>query len=205
MSGSPGWRNFSNTRTTRAKHDVASGDVERLVYTRSRTGTFWSPRISTQAGTLLTAYAELCRTGPYELKTEAKKKVVTAVKATAQNLGNTPTVQAANHETDPAIIEAYLNGLIPTLNEWKDKTGSNSPCRYDQRSGRAEILKRAGNRRKESPPNFSLKNRPTTDTNYPTPRVAENQTTDSFVVANSATLTPTQPTPSIAMQAFCGH
>ena len=65
--------------------------------------------------------------------------MVAAVKATAQRLGNTPAVCRKSY-IHPAIIEAYLDGsLIPTLNEWKSKTNSNSSRRL--RSNEAAVLK----------------------------------------------------------------
>jgi DNA topoisomerase-1 len=58
--------------------------------------------------------------------TRRKENVVAAVKATAQSLGNTPAVCRKSY-IHPAIIEAYLDGsLIPRLDEWKGKSGSNS-------------------------------------------------------------------------------
>jgi DNA topoisomerase-1 len=142
----PGQELFQYVDDEGQKHDVGSGDVND--YLREITDRdFTAKDFRTWAGTLLTAY-ELQKLGPHELETEAKKKVVAAVKATAQNLGNTHTVCRKSY-IHPAIIEAYLDGsLIPRLNEWKDKTGSNSSRRLrPKEAALLRFLKRANNRR----------------------------------------------------------
>src|SRR6185436_17269266 len=97
------------------KHDVGSGDVNG--YLREITGRdFTAKDFRTWAGTI-SAACELQQLGPAGLETEAREKVVAAVKATAQSLGNTPAV-CRKSDIHPAIIAAYLDGsLIPKLNE----------------------------------------------------------------------------------------
>lgn len=109
------------------KHDVGSGDVND--YLRELTGRdFTAKDFRTWAGTV-SAACELARLGPVELEAAARKNMVTAIKATAQSLGNTPAVCRKSY-IHPAIIEVYLDGsLIPKLNEWNNKTSSNSSCR----------------------------------------------------------------------------
>ena len=145
----PGQELFQYVDDEGQKHDVGSGDVND--YLREITDRdFTAKDFRTWAGTLLTAY-ELQKLGPYELEREAKQKMVAAIKATAQNLGNTPTVCRKSY-IHPAIIEAYLDGsLISTLNGWKDKTGSTSSCRLrPKEAALLRFLKRAGKRRKNA-------------------------------------------------------
>jgi len=106
------------------KHHVGSGDVND--YLREITGRdFTAKDFRTWAGTIYTA-SELRRLGPVDSEAGLKKNVVAAVKATAQSLGNTPAVCRKSY-IHPAIIEAYLDGsLIPGLDEWQGKKGSNS-------------------------------------------------------------------------------
>jgi DNA topoisomerase-1 len=76
--------------------------------------------------------------------------MVAAIKAVAQNLGNTPAVCRKSY-IHPAIIGAYLDGsLIPKLNEWKGKPGSNSSCRLRPKEAAVlRFLKHASNGRKK--------------------------------------------------------
>jgi len=54
--------------------------------------------------------------GAFESATQAKKNVVTAVKAVALKLGNTPSVCRKCY-VHPAVLEAYLGGI--TIDEAK--------------------------------------------------------------------------------------
>jgi DNA topoisomerase-1 len=140
----PGQELFQYVDDQGQKHDVCSGDVND--YLREITGRdFTAKDFRTWAGTV-SAAGELLRLGPAELETEARKNVVAAVKATAQSLGNTPTVCRKSY-IHPAIIEAYLDGsLIPKLNEWKGGTGSNSSCRLRPKEAAVlRFLKRGSN------------------------------------------------------------
>ena len=123
----PGQELFQYVDDEGQKHDVGSGDVND--YLRKISGRdFTAKDFRTWAGTVSVAY-ELQQLGPVELDTEARKKLVAAVKATAHSLGNTPAVCRKSY-IHPAIIDAYLNGsLIPKLNQWKSRTGSNSSGR----------------------------------------------------------------------------
>lgn len=123
----PGQELFQYVDDTDQKHDVGSGDVND--YLREITGQdFTAKEFRTWAATVSVA-AELQRLGPAELETEASKKVVAAIKATAQRLGNTPAVCRKSY-IHPAIIEAYLDrSLLPKLDQWKGRTTSISSYR----------------------------------------------------------------------------
>jgi DNA topoisomerase-1 len=144
----PGQELFQYVDDAGQKHDVGSGDVND--YLREITGQdFTAKDFRTWAGSVSVA-CELQQLGPAELETEARKNVVAAVKATAQNLGNTPAVCRKSY-SHPAIIEAYLDGsLIPKLNEWKGRSGSNSSCRLRPKEAAVlRFLKHASNGRKK--------------------------------------------------------
>jgi len=144
----PGQELFQCLDVEGQKRCVDSGDVND--YLREITGRdFTAKDFRTWAGTI-TAASELRRLGPVDSETEARKNVVVAVKATAQSLGNTSAVCRKSY-IHPAIIEAYLNGsLIPKLDEWKGKTGSNSSGRFlPDEAAVLRFLKRAGSGRKK--------------------------------------------------------
>jgi DNA topoisomerase-1 len=130
------------------KHGVGSGDVNE--YLREITGQdFTAKDFRTWAGTV-SAATELRRLGPVDSETKSRKNVVAAIKATAQNLGNTPAVCRKSY-IHPAIIEAYLDGsLIPKLDEWKGKPSSNSSRRLRPHEVAVlRFLKHAGSGRKK--------------------------------------------------------
>jgi DNA topoisomerase-1 len=143
----PGQELFQCVDDEGQKHHVGSGDVND--YLREITGQdFTAKDFRTWAGTIFTA-SELRRLGPVDSETGLKENVVAAVKATAQSLGNTPAVCRKSY-IHPAIIEAYLDGsLIPRLDEWKGKRGSNSSGGFLQDEAAVlQFLKRAINGRK---------------------------------------------------------
>ena len=119
----PGQELFQYVDDESRKHPVGSGDVND--YLREISGRdFTAKDFRTWAGTV-SAASELWRLGPVELEIEARKNVVAAIKAAAQNLGNTPAVCRRSY-VHPAILEGYLDGtLIPKLNERKGKNNSN--------------------------------------------------------------------------------
>jgi DNA topoisomerase-1 len=144
----PGQELFQCVDDEGQKHNVDSGDVND--YLREITGQdFTAKDFRTWAGTV-SAASELRRLGPVDLEADIKKNVVAAVKATAQNLGNTPAVCRKSY-IHPAIIEAYLDGsLIPKLNEWKSKATSTSSrhLRPDE-AAVLRFLKHSGSGRKQ--------------------------------------------------------
>ncbi len=92
--------------------EVAKIDSEDVnAYLREITGEeFTAKDFRTWVGTGLTAL-ELEQTGPATSDTEAKKNILTAVKAAAAKLGNKPST-CRNYYVHPAVIEAYLNGSL---------------------------------------------------------------------------------------------
>ena len=144
----PGQELFQCVDDEGQKQHVGSGDVND--YLREITGRdFTAKDFRTWAGTVSVA-CELRQLGPVDSETDAKKNVVVAVKATAQSLGNTLAVCRKSY-IHPAIIEAYLDGsLIPGLDEWKGRTGSNSSGRFQPDEAAVwRFLKRAINGRKK--------------------------------------------------------
>jgi DNA topoisomerase-1 len=144
----PGQELFQYVSDENQKHDVSSGDVND--YLREITGRdFTAKDFRTWAGTI-SAAAELEGLGQAGTEMDARKNMVAAVKATAQNLGNTPAVCRKSY-IHPAIIEAYLDGsLVPELSKWKGKTGSNSSSRLrPTETAVLRFLKRVSNGRKK--------------------------------------------------------
>jgi len=144
----PGQELFQYVDDVGQKHDVGSGDVND--YLREITGQdFTAKDFRTWAGTISAASA-LRQLGPVDSEIESRKNVVAAVKATAENLGNTPAVCRKSY-IHPAIIEAYLDGsLIPGLDKWTGKTGSNSSRQLRAHEVAVlRFLKHAGNLRKK--------------------------------------------------------
>jgi len=144
----PGQELFRYVDDEGQMHDIGSGDVND--YLREITGRdFTAKDFRTWAGTI-SVVCELQQLGPAELETEARKNVVAAIKATAQILGNTPSVCRKSY-IHPAIIAAYLDGsLILKLNDWKGKTGSDSSCRLRPKEAAVRrFLKRASDGRRK--------------------------------------------------------
>jgi DNA topoisomerase-1 len=133
----PGQDLFGYVDETGNEHSIGSGDVND--YLREIAGRdFTAKDFRTWAGTV-TAATELWRLGPAEPETEARKYVVTAIKLTAQSLGNTPAVCRRSY-VHPAIIEAYLTGsLIPKLDQWKSRAASRSSS--DLRPAEVAVLR----------------------------------------------------------------
>jgi DNA topoisomerase-1 len=66
----------------------------------------------TWAGTVL-AYRALRALQPTDTDREARRNVVEAIRATAESLGNTPSVARRSY-VHPAVLQAYLDGGIAT-------------------------------------------------------------------------------------------
>lgn len=141
----PGQELFQYVDDEGQKHDVGSGDVND--YLREITGRdFTAKDFRTWAGTI-SAATELRKLGSTDSGTDAKKNVVTAVKATAQSLGNTPAVCRKSY-IHPAVIEAYLDGsLIPKLNGQIIHSTSSDHLHPDE-AAVLKFLKHASNGRK---------------------------------------------------------
>jgi DNA topoisomerase-1 len=139
----PGQELFQYIDDAGQKHDVTSGDVND--YLREIAGRdFTAKDFRTWGGTVCAAI-ELQQFRPVETEAEVRKNIVAAIKATAQNLGNTPAVCRKSY-IHPAIIEAYLDrSLIPKLGDWKGNTRSNSKLRLQPKEAAVlRFLKRHG-------------------------------------------------------------
>jgi DNA topoisomerase-1 len=89
--------------------DVASDDVN--AYLREASGgDFTAKDFRTWAGTVL-AYRALLALDPAQSASDARRKVVEAVRETAGHLGNTPAVTRRSY-VHPAVLEAYMDGRV---------------------------------------------------------------------------------------------
>lgn len=96
---------------------VSSEDVN--AYLRDITGQdFTAKDFRTWVGTGVAA-AELEQIGPAESETDAKKKIVAAIKNTAAKLGNKPAT-CRSYYVHPAVLDAYMNGRL--FDEMKKST-----------------------------------------------------------------------------------
>lgn len=81
-------------------------------------GKFTAKDFRTLRGTILAAEA-LARIGPVETKTDFKRAETLAVKATAEALGNTPTVARGSY-IDPRVFQRYRRGHLLSLQGSRD-------------------------------------------------------------------------------------
>ena len=97
---------------------VESADVNQ--YLRETTGDdFTAKDFRTWAGTVLAA-SELARLGPAGSETEAKRRLVEAVRSVASKLGNTDAVCRRCY-VHPAVIDSYLSGRLIAACEEPDE------------------------------------------------------------------------------------
>lgn len=83
-------------------------------YVRSLTGgPFTAKDFRTLRGTILAAET-LARIGTVDTKTEIKRATVLAVRATAEHLGNTPSVARGSY-IDPRVFDRYRDGQLLDL------------------------------------------------------------------------------------------
>jgi DNA topoisomerase-1 len=107
----PGQELFQYLGPDDEAHDIASDDVN--AYLREISGADVTAKdFRTWAGTVL-AYRALRAATRETDEVAARRNVVDAVRQTADQLGNTPAV-ARNSYVHPAILEAYLDGEIPS-------------------------------------------------------------------------------------------
>jgi DNA topoisomerase I len=107
----PGQELFQYLGPDGEPHDIASDDVND--YLRETSGADVTAKdFRTWAGTVL-AYRALRAAGRGSDTTTARHTVVEAVRRTADQLGNTPAVARRSY-VHPAILEAYLDGEIPS-------------------------------------------------------------------------------------------
>jgi DNA topoisomerase-1 len=105
----PGQELFQYVDADGNVRDVASDDVNEYLREVSG-GDFTAKDFRTWAGTVL-AYRALRALEPADSATDAKRKVVAAIRETAGWLGNTPAVARKSY-VHPAVVEAYMNGRV---------------------------------------------------------------------------------------------
>lgn len=115
----PGHELFQYIDEQGIQRTVESGDVND--YLREISGRdFTAKDFRTWAGTVI-AMSELEKQGAFESQTQAKKNVVEAIKATAEQLGNTPSICRKCY-VHPGVLDAYLdNSLLIFLAHHNDR------------------------------------------------------------------------------------
>jgi DNA topoisomerase-1 len=104
----PGRELFQYVGPDGEPHDVASEDVND--YLAAAAPGFTAKDFRTWAGTVL-AYRALRALGKGTTDREKQRNVAAAIRATADNLGNTAAV-ARQAYVHPAVVDAYLDGRI---------------------------------------------------------------------------------------------
>lgn len=122
----PGQELFQYIDENGDRQTIDSGDVND--YLREMSGQdFTAKDFRTWAGTILAA-RELHGIGSSDTQTQAKKNVTQAVKIVAHHLGNRPAT-CRKYYIHPAILEAYLQGTLPSYMERQVKAELESdPC-----------------------------------------------------------------------------
>jgi DNA topoisomerase I len=105
----PGQELFQYLDEDGSVRDVASDDVNDYLREISG-GDFTAKDFRTWAGTVL-AYRALRALEPADSATDARRKVVAAMRETAGRLGNTPAVARKSY-VHPAVVEAYMDGRV---------------------------------------------------------------------------------------------
>ena len=112
-------------------------------YIKEATGPeFSSKDFRTWGGTLLAAL-ELAEIGPADDEKEVKRRVVRAVKAVAEQLGNTPTVCRSSY-IHPTVIDSYSKGV--TIAEFEPRRKRQiRMSQADYEPGERALIKLLGN------------------------------------------------------------
>jgi DNA topoisomerase-1 len=105
----PGYELFQYVDDTGASRSIDAADVNEYLREIAQ-DSFTAKDFRTWAGTVLAA-RELLASGAGETEAESKRRVVAAVKAVAERLGNTPAVCRA-HYIHPGVISRYLEGSL---------------------------------------------------------------------------------------------
>jgi DNA topoisomerase I len=114
----PGQELFQYLDEEGGVHDVASDDVN--AYLREATGgDFTAKDVRTWAGTVL-AYRALRAQGDADRPPAARRKLVAAIRAAAERLGNTQAVARGSY-VHPDLAEVYLDGGIGTRRARPDR------------------------------------------------------------------------------------
>jgi DNA topoisomerase I len=110
----PGYELFEYVNEAGETCRIDSADVNQ--YIRQLSGQdFTAKDFRTWAGTVLAA-RELYAAGPPQSATEAKRTLVTAVKAVAKRLGNRPAT-CRKYYIHPAVLDAFTEGTLPGIME----------------------------------------------------------------------------------------
>jgi len=133
----PGHKLFEYVDETRTPHAVSSSDVNN--YLREVSGQPLTAKdFRTWSGTVECAIA-LRDIGEFTSDTDAKKKIVVAVKTAAQRLGNRAATCRAYY-VHPAIPEAYLTGSL--LRALKTTNGEGSELLSAEEEAVLKVVKR---------------------------------------------------------------
>jgi len=113
----PGYELFHYVDETGEVCRIDSDDVNQ--YLKEISGDeFTAKEFRTWSGTVLMARA-LNECGSFESETDAKKKVVKAVKTVAERLGNKPAT-CRNYYVHPCVIDTYMQGKLPRIGKVQD-------------------------------------------------------------------------------------
>jgi DNA topoisomerase-1 len=121
----PGYELFQYFDDEGQPQTIHSEDVNN--YLREMTGEdFTAKDFRTWAGTMLAA-RELRQMEGFESQTQAKRNIVQAIKSVAKELGNRPAT-SRKYYIHPAIIDAYLEGTLGTIQEqYSESNSDDSP------------------------------------------------------------------------------
>lgn len=121
----PGYELFQYLDAEGNRHSIDSSDVNeylRQITPQDVPAHFTAKDFRTWAGTVL-ACTTLTSLEPFTSETQAKRNLVEAVKAVAEQLGNTPAVCRKCY-IHPAILDGYLGGLlVACVDEPRSKAG----------------------------------------------------------------------------------
>ena len=124
----PGQELFQYVGSDGEPHDVASDDVN--AYLAAIAPGVTAKDFRTWAGTVL-AYRALRAIGKGTTDREKQRNIASAIRETADNLGNTPAV-ARSAYVHPAVVDAYLDGrirsaLVEAAEDTDDAPGATDP------------------------------------------------------------------------------
>ncbi|HEY7141467.1 MAG TPA: DNA topoisomerase IB [Methylomirabilota bacterium] len=107
----PGYELFQYVDDAGQRHAIGSGDVN--AYLRDVAGQdFTAKDFRTWAGTVLAARS--LRGEAFDSETDAKRRVVSAIRAVAIRLGNTAAVSRKCY-VHPSVVDAYLDGTLERI------------------------------------------------------------------------------------------
>ncbi len=131
----PGQELFQYVDEDGRPQDIASDDVNAYLAAIARGIT--AKDFRTWAGTVL-AYRALRAIGKGSTDREKQRNLAAAIRATADNLGNTPAV-ARQAYVHPAVVDAYLDGRIRTALVSAAEDGDDPPGATEPDEERAVV------------------------------------------------------------------